>query len=73
MKYKSTMTVACVFALLFSLGPPNSGLAAEPYHLGVNLPITVTGALYCKDGVDAINLAGDVIELDRFSGHEIFK
>jgi branched-chain amino acid transport system substrate-binding protein len=31
--------------------------AAEPYHLGVNLAITGTGALYCKDGVDAIKLA----------------
>ena len=35
--------------------------AAEPYHLGVNLAITGTGALYCKDGVDAIKLAVDEI------------
>ena len=32
-------------------------LAAEPYNLGVDLAITGTGALYCKDGVDAISLA----------------
>ena len=31
--------------------------AAEPYNLGVDLAITGTGALYCKDGVDAIKLA----------------
>ena len=31
--------------------------AAEPYNLGVDLAITGTGALYCKDGVDAISLA----------------
>ena len=31
--------------------------AAEFYNLGVDLAITGTGALYCKDGVDAISLA----------------
>jgi branched-chain amino acid transport system substrate-binding protein len=31
--------------------------AAEPYNLGVDLAITGTGALYCKDGIDAITLA----------------
>jgi len=31
--------------------------AEEPYNLGVDLAITGTGALYCKDGVDAIKLA----------------
>jgi branched-chain amino acid transport system substrate-binding protein len=35
--------------------------AAEPYHLGVNLAITGTGALYCKDGVDAIKMAVEEI------------
>ena len=73
MKFKSTMIVACTFALLFSLGPPSSGLAAEPYHLGVNLAITGTGALYCKDGVDAIDMA--VKEINAKGGflgkHEI--
>jgi branched-chain amino acid transport system substrate-binding protein len=38
-----------------------TSLAAEPYHLGVNLAITGTGALYCKDGVDAIKLAVEEI------------
>ncbi|MEW6673499.1 MAG: ABC transporter substrate-binding protein [Thermodesulfobacteriota bacterium] len=73
MKLKSTMIVLCVSALLFSVFPPNSGLAADPYHLGVNLAITGTGALYCKDGVDAINLA--VKEINAKGGllgkHEI--
>ena len=31
--------------------------AAESYNLGVDLAITGTGALYCKDGIDAISLA----------------
>jgi branched-chain amino acid transport system substrate-binding protein len=35
--------------------------AAEPYNLGVNLAVTGTGALYCKDGVDAIKLAVEEI------------
>jgi branched-chain amino acid transport system substrate-binding protein len=39
----------------------NSTQAAEPYNLGVALSITGTGALYCKDGVDAIKLAVDEI------------
>jgi branched-chain amino acid transport system substrate-binding protein len=43
-----------------------TGLAAEPYHLGVNLAITGTGALYCKDGVDAIELA--VAEINAQGG-----
>ncbi|MGD2269980.1 MAG: ABC transporter substrate-binding protein [Desulfobacterales bacterium] len=38
--------------------------AAEPYHLGVNLAITGTGALYCKDGVDAIKLAVNEINAE---------
>jgi len=35
--------------------------AAEPYNLGVALAVTGTGALYCKDGIDAINLAVEEI------------
>ena len=56
MKFKVTIIV-CVLALLGGFCPVDRSLAAEPYHLGVNLAITGTGALYCKDGVDAIELA----------------
>jgi branched-chain amino acid transport system substrate-binding protein len=56
MKFKVTIIV-CVLALLGGFCPVDRSLAAEPYHLGVNLAITGTGALYCKDGVDAIKLA----------------
>ena len=54
-------SIACALVLLggFFLAAPS--LAEEPYHLGVNLAITGTGALYCKDGVDAIKLAVDEI------------
>ncbi len=56
MKFKVTIIV-CVLALLGGFCPVDRSLAAEPYHMGVNLAITGTGALYCKDGVDAIKLA----------------
>ncbi len=60
MNFKIT-SIACALVLLggFFLAAPS--LAAEPYHLGVNLAITGTGALYCKDGIDAIKLAVDEI------------
>jgi len=60
MKFKVTIIV-CVLALLGGFFPVDRSLAAEPYHIGVNLAITGTGALYCKDGVDAIKLAVDEI------------
>jgi len=56
MKFKVTIIV-CVLVLLGGFYLVDRSLAAEPYHLGVNLAITGTGALYCKDGVDAIKLA----------------
>ena len=60
MKHKA-MVIVFSFILLGGLGLVDSVVAAEPYHLGVNLAITGTGALYCKDGVDAIKLAVDEI------------
>ncbi len=48
------------FVLFFSVGV-HGAYAADPYHLGVNLAITGTGALYCQDGVNAIKLAVDEI------------
>jgi branched-chain amino acid transport system substrate-binding protein len=60
MKHKAILIV-CSFILLGGLGVMNSALAAEPYHLGVDLAITGTGAMYCKDGTDAIKLAVDEI------------
>jgi branched-chain amino acid transport system substrate-binding protein len=55
------MIIVCSLILLGGLIGLNGSLAAEPYHLGVNLAITGTGALYCKDGIDAIKLAVDEI------------
>jgi branched-chain amino acid transport system substrate-binding protein len=55
------MVIVCSLILLGGLIGLNSSMAAEPYHLGVDLAITGTGALYCKDGVDAIKLAVDEI------------
>jgi len=60
MKHKAMVTVFS-FILLGGLGIVDNVLATEPYHLGVDLAITGTGALYCKDGVDAIKLAVDEI------------
>jgi len=60
MKFKMTIIV-CVFVLLAGFPFASTCPAGEAYHLGVNLAITGTGALYCKDGVDAIKLAVDEI------------
>ena len=60
MKFKMTI-ITCVFVLLAGFPFASSCLAGEAYHLGVNLAITGTGALYCKDGVDAIKLAVEEI------------
>ena len=60
MKSKITIIV-CALMLLGGFTLAGTGLAAEPYNLGVDLAITGTGALYCKDGVDAIKLAVDEI------------
>ena len=63
MKIKKFKVLVIIFsvALLAGSASLQSALAAEPYHLGVALAITGTGALYCKDGVDAINLAVEEI------------
>jgi len=52
-----------VFSIIFLFGFifSDSARAAESYNLGVALSITGTGALYSKDGVDAIKLAVDEI------------
>jgi len=55
------MVIVCSIILLGGLVALDSSLAAEPYHLGADLAITGTGALYCKDAVDAIKLAVDEI------------
>lgn len=55
------VVIFCFFILIGSVGVGGNTLAAEPYHLGVDLAISGTGALYCKDGIDAIKLAVDEI------------
>jgi branched-chain amino acid transport system substrate-binding protein len=55
------ITIVAFFIFLFGVTMINSTQAAEPYNLGVALSITGTGALYSKDGVDAIKLAVDEI------------
>jgi len=63
MKMRNLRVMAIVFSLVLlgGLASVDNILAAEPYHLGVDLAITGTGALYCKDGVDAVKLAVDEI------------
>jgi len=73
MKYKVTIIV-CVLALLGGFCLVDRSLAAEPYNLGVNLAITGTGALYCKDGVDAIKLAvKEINDQGGFLGKHLIK
>jgi branched-chain amino acid transport system substrate-binding protein len=55
------MVIILSFIVLGVLASSDGILAAESYHLGVDLAITGTGALYCKDGVDAIKLAVEEI------------
>ena len=63
MRRKSLLCIVAALAvcLLLASGGAGQARAAEPYKLGVALAITGTGALYCKDGVDAIKLAVDEI------------
>lgn len=60
-KRLKVMVIVFSFILLGGLANLDGILAAEPYHLGVDLAITGTGALYCKDGVDAVKLAVEEI------------
>jgi branched-chain amino acid transport system substrate-binding protein len=74
MKKFKVMVIVCSFLLIGGLATIDSSLAAEPYHLGVDLAITGTGALYCKDGVDAIKLAvGEINTQGGFLGKHPIK
>ncbi|MBU1741605.1 MAG: hypothetical protein KKC37_08670, partial [Proteobacteria bacterium] len=59
MKSKSlkVLIVVLALALVAGMSYPQPVQAKKYYHLGVALAITGTGALYCRDGVDAIKLA----------------
>jgi branched-chain amino acid transport system substrate-binding protein len=61
MKKSKLMVIICAFILLGSMLSQNMSQAAESYNLGVALGLTGTGALYCKDGLDAIKLATEEI------------
>ena len=50
-----------IFGVFLVFSVVSMAQAADHYYLGVNLAITGTGALYCKDGVDAIKLAVEEI------------
>jgi branched-chain amino acid transport system substrate-binding protein len=60
MKFR-LIAIACALGLLAGFWHTDRVWAAETYHLGVDLAITGTGALYCKDGIDAIKLAVEEI------------
>lgn len=74
MKKFKAIVIICSFLLIGGLGTIDSSLAAEPYHLGVDLAITGTGALYCTDAVDAIKLAvGEINAQGGFLGNHPIK
>ena len=74
MKKFKVMVIVCSFLLIGGLATIDSSLAAEPYHLGVDLAITGTGALYCTDAVDAIKLAvGEINAQGGFLGKHPIK
>jgi branched-chain amino acid transport system substrate-binding protein len=56
MKFK-LIAVVCALVLLGGFFHVDRAPAAETYNLGVDLAITGAGALYSKDGIDAIKLA----------------
>jgi len=56
MKFK-IIAVVCALVLLGGFFHIDRTQAAETYNLGVDLAITGTGALYSKDGINAIKLA----------------
>ncbi len=56
MKFK-IIAVTCAFVLLGAFFHIDRTQAAETYNLGVDLAITGAGALYSKDGINAIKLA----------------
>jgi branched-chain amino acid transport system substrate-binding protein len=61
MKKSKLTVIICAFILFGGMLGVDMSRAAEPYNLGVALGLTGTGALYSKDGVDAIKLAVDEI------------
>ena len=50
-----------IMALLIMLPAGSAAMAAEPFHLGVALGISGTGAPYSKEATEAIQLAVDEI------------
>jgi branched-chain amino acid transport system substrate-binding protein len=56
MKFK-IIAIVCALVLLGGFFHIDRTQAAEKYNLGVDLAITGAGALYSKDGIDAIKLA----------------
>jgi branched-chain amino acid transport system substrate-binding protein len=65
MKFK-IIVVACALVLAASFTHVDRTMAAESYNLGVDLAITGAGALYSKDGINAIKLA--VKEINQHGG-----
>ena len=62
MKTKYLLTILILFLMTIpGQFSPNNALAAEPYHLGVALGLSGTGAPYSKEAVEAIKLAVDEI------------
>src|SRR3989304_6341783 len=63
MKVKSLKPIVILVAViaLVCFAGVNTAPAAEPYHLGVALGLSGTGALYSKDQVEGITMAVDEI------------
>jgi len=59
MKIINLRTLRFVIILIFLIGiiSPKSVFAADPYHLGVALGLSGTGAPYCKEAVEGLEIA----------------
>ncbi len=58
MKTKNSLVISIIFLItLPGLLCFGSALAAEPYHLGIALGLSGTGAPYCKEAVEGLEIA----------------
>ena len=61
MKRSALLVVFTLAVALTAVAAGRPALAAQPYHLGVALGLTGTGAPYSRDALDGIRLAVDEI------------
>lgn len=64
MKRSALLLVSTLAVMLAGVDAGRPAIAAQPYHLGVALGLTGTGAPYSRDALDGIRLAVDEINAE---------